>query len=151
MPVVVYLTAFSEAFDRTFDVPWLSPKYRRVDGRRIRNHPQLVLLNVNSVLVESALGPPHDVSNRSGVNGQDGSTQNHRQRVRAVGASRVVQKDGELRPWVSVVSIRLEAIGLTESSTSGCPIPRMFCLKAVNDSGRPNKTKAWSMRWDPKS
>ena len=150
-PVVDYLTAFLEVLDRTLDVPWLPTEYRRVDGRRVRDHPQLVLLNINSVLVESTLGPPHHVPRRSRVNGQDRGTQNHSQWMRAVGVSRVVQEDGELKSWGSVDSVQLEVLELTESSTSGCPIPRMFCLKAVNDSGRPNKTKVWSMRWDPRS
>ena len=62
LPVVDDLTAFLEIFDCAMNVPWFPTKPRLVDGCRVRNRPQLVLLDINSVLVEGTFGPPHDVS-----------------------------------------------------------------------------------------
>lgn len=151
MPVVDDLTAFLEIFDCAMDVPWFPAEFRPADGSRVRNHSQLVLLDINSMLVEGTRGPPHDVSHRSRVNRQDRGAQNHGQWVETVGVSWIVQEDGELKSMSQPSRFRDRGSTQTESSTPGCPMPRMFCLKAVNDSGCPNKTIAWSMRWDPKS
>ena len=49
------------------------------------------------MFVEGTLGPPHDVSHRSGMNRQNRRAQNHSQRVVSVGVSWIVQEDGELK------------------------------------------------------
>lgn len=68
-----------------------------MDRSGIGNDPELVLLDVNSILVEGTFGSPHDVSHRSRVNRQDRGAEDHGQGVGAVGVSRVVEEDGELR------------------------------------------------------
>jgi len=97
LPVVDDLTTFLEILDSAMDVRRFSTEPRLVDRCGIRNHSQLVLLDIDSVLVEGAFGPPHDVSHRSGVNRQYCRAQNHGQWVGAVGVSRIVQGDGELK------------------------------------------------------
>lgn len=135
MPVVDDLTAFLEIFERAMDITWFPTESRLMNGRGVRNHPQLVFLNINPILVESALGPSYDVSHRSSVNGQDRRTQDYGQRVGTVGVSWIVQEDGELKSESQQFRPGTSLSRLTESSTSGCPMPRVFSLNAVNDPG----------------
>lgn len=106
LPVVDDLTAFLEIFDGAMDVRRFPTKSRLVDRCGVRNDPQLILLDINSVLVEGTLGPPHHIPHRSRVNRQYCRTQNHGQRVGAVRVSRVIQEDGELKSQGSVIPIR---------------------------------------------
>lgn len=77
VPVMNDLTTLLEILDRSMNVSRFSAESGLVDGCGIGNHPQLVLLDVNSVLVEGTFGPSHDVPHRPRVNGQDSRAQDY--------------------------------------------------------------------------
>jgi hypothetical protein len=67
--------------------------------------------------------------------------------MRTVVSGWIMEVDSKLEDEVSGhLSAKLITLWLTQSSSSGLPIPRTFWMNAVNFSGLPKSVNAWSMR-----
>jgi hypothetical protein len=107
---------------------------------------QLVLLYIHPILDKGPSGASDRKTKLGGADGQNMCPQNCGHGMRTAVSGGIMEVDSKLENRSVDISEKLMNVWLTQSSSSGLPIPRTFWMNAVNFSGLPKSVNAWSTR-----